>query len=89
MRAICNGLWGAGIPIENSKGEAEIGQPKTAILKARLRAQNPAISVTEQAVRFDEASDPSGDILIDATDNFETRFVLNALANSSKRICVT
>lgn len=26
MRAIRNVLWGAGIPIENSKGEAEIGQ---------------------------------------------------------------
>ena len=26
MRAIRNGLWGAGIPIENSKGEAEVGQ---------------------------------------------------------------
>ncbi|MCB2115254.1 MAG: glutamine synthetase [Rhodobacteraceae bacterium] len=26
MRAVRNGLWGAGIPIENSKGEAEVGQ---------------------------------------------------------------
>ena len=26
MRAIRNGLWGAGVPIENSKGEAEVGQ---------------------------------------------------------------
>jgi glutamine synthetase len=26
MRAIRNGLWGAGIPVENSKGEAEAGQ---------------------------------------------------------------
>ncbi|MCB2110584.1 MAG: glutamine synthetase [Defluviimonas sp.] len=26
MREIRNGLWGAGVPIENSKGEAEVGQ---------------------------------------------------------------
>ncbi len=26
MRAIRNGLWDAGVPIENSKGEAEVGQ---------------------------------------------------------------
>ena len=26
MRAVRNGLYGAGIPIENSKGEADAGQ---------------------------------------------------------------
>ena len=26
MRAVRNGLYGAGIPVENSKGEAEAGQ---------------------------------------------------------------
>ena len=32
--------------------------------------------------RFSETSDASGDILIDATDNFETRFALNRIAHA-------
>ena len=69
--------------------EDEIGQSKTNRLTARLSAQNPAIEIVEKPARFNEASDLTGDILIDASDNFPTRFALNEVAHKSGRYLVS
>ena len=69
--------------------EADIGAEKSATLAARLAALDSAIRVQVKAERFHEGAAPSGDILIDATDNFQTRFQLNALAHASGRYLVS
>lgn len=69
--------------------EADIGAEKAATLAARLAALDPALRVQVKAERFHEGAAPSGDILIDATDNFQTRFQLNALAHASGRYLVS
>ncbi|MEM7459228.1 MAG: ThiF family adenylyltransferase, partial [Pseudomonadota bacterium] len=38
---------------------------------------------------FSASSDPAGSILIDATDNFETRFALNQVAHATGRALVS
>ena len=70
-------------------GEADIGREKSEILAERLSALNPEIDVTVRSERFDTTTPAAGDILIDATDNFETRFALNRLAHRTGRILVS
>lgn len=69
--------------------DAEIGLPKAETLSDRLKALNPDISLIVQNQRFTESSAPSGTILIDATDNFETRFALNRFAHRTGRYLVS
>ncbi len=70
-------------------GEADIGRAKVAVLAERLIAMNPDVQVTARGARFDGTCDLSGTLLIDASDNFETRFALNALAHGSGRRLVS
>ncbi|MEM8617311.1 MAG: ThiF family adenylyltransferase [Pseudomonadota bacterium] len=70
-------------------GEGEVGQPKTTILKHRMNAQNPTVTVLERPVRFDDSSHLTGDVLIDASDNFETRFALNKIGHDTGRVLVS
>ncbi len=67
---------------------ADIGALKVDRLAQRLSRQNPAIRVSQQAKRFTTGEAPQGRILIDASDNFETRFTLNVLAHTTKRAMV-
>jgi len=61
----------------------EIGQPKAELAKAKLEALNPNVKVTivnewlseENAARFLQGVD----YLVDASDNFETKFLINDL----------
>ncbi|MFN3609881.1 MAG: HesA/MoeB/ThiF family protein [Hyphomonas sp.] len=69
--------------------EADTGAEKGARLAARIRALDPSIEICVKHARFDETAAPSGNILIDATDNFETRFALNAFAHTHKRYLVS
>lgn len=69
--------------------DADIGQPKADVLDNRLAALNPDTNVVVRSERFGNASDLQGSILIDATDNFETRFALNRLAHESGRLLVS
>ncbi|MEM1391053.1 MAG: HesA/MoeB/ThiF family protein [Pseudomonadota bacterium] len=69
--------------------EADIGQPKVNVLAERLRAQNPAVQVMEQHQRFDRETVLAGEILIDASDNFETRFALDDMAHRTGRYLVS
>jgi len=68
--------------------DADIGKPKAALLAERLTALNPDVQAMARAARY--AGDGArGDILIDATDNFETRFRLNRDAHESGRYLVS
>lgn len=69
--------------------DADIGADKAAKLADRLIALNPDISVDVKLGRFGPDTAPSGDILIDASDNFETRFALNQLAHETERYLVS
>ncbi len=68
--------------------EADIGDMKSETLAARLRALNPSIETIVQPQKFEPGVAVRGDILIDATDNYATRFSLNALAHGSGRALI-
>lgn len=69
--------------------DADIGRSKAQLLCERLTALNPDVSAVVREARFSDKDEASGDILIDATDNFETRFLLNRLAHESGRVLVS
>ncbi|MEL6665745.1 MAG: HesA/MoeB/ThiF family protein [Pseudomonadota bacterium] len=69
--------------------DADIDRPKAEVLRDRLLALNPETNVTVQRARFAPGAELLGSILIDATDNFETRFALNELAHTSGRVLVS
>jgi len=68
--------------------ESEIGALKAEALTARLRAMDPSLDITVKAERFSEVSAPAGQLLIDASDNFPTRYGLNRLAHQTRRMLV-
>ncbi|MEL7129351.1 MAG: HesA/MoeB/ThiF family protein [Pseudomonadota bacterium] len=69
--------------------EADIGRKKAETLAARLLAQNQSTVVLPRVARFQPGDALLGDVVIDATDNFETRFALNALAHLTERPLVS
>ncbi|MEM7660846.1 MAG: HesA/MoeB/ThiF family protein [Pseudomonadota bacterium] len=68
--------------------ESDIGTDKSHTLGERLLAQNDSVSIKCRIERFDEGAKLQGDILIDATDNYETRFALNKIAHETGRLLV-
>lgn len=69
--------------------EADTGKAKVRVLAERLKAANGDCRILEQPRRWEIAHRLSGDIIIDATDNFETRFDLNRAAHASGRVLVS
>ncbi|MFN4226158.1 MAG: HesA/MoeB/ThiF family protein [Hyphomonas sp.] len=69
--------------------DADVGQSKSERLAARLRETDPDLKITAIARRFAPGGAPAGTILIDATDNYETRFALNRLAHATHRALVS
>lgn len=69
--------------------DADIGRSKAQLLSERLTALNPDVSAIARETRFTNGAEPIGEILIDATDNFETRFLLNNLAHQTGRYLVS
>lgn len=69
--------------------DADIGVQKVERLSARLRALNPDLQITAKAERFGPESCVQGRVLIDASDNFETRFALNCMAHETGRVLVS
>ncbi|MFN3312193.1 MAG: HesA/MoeB/ThiF family protein [Hyphomonas sp.] len=65
--------------------DEDTGAGKAGRLAARLAALDPSLNVTAINARFGEGDAPSGNILIDASDNFATRFALNQLAHAARR----
>ena len=61
-----------------------IGQPKTASARVAVEALNPETRVVEHAERLTEANAEAliagWDVVVDGTDNFETRYLLNDAA---------
>ncbi|MGQ2989652.1 MAG: HesA/MoeB/ThiF family protein [Brevundimonas sp.] len=62
--------------------DADIGAPKVQAAAARLTRTNPHVAVEPHAVRLtpDNAADlvAAHDVVIDGTDDFDTRFAVNA-----------
>lgn len=60
---------------------ADVGHPKATLATERLRAQNPFIEVKAHPQRFTADNARSlladYDLVLDCTDNFETKFLLN------------
>lgn len=60
---------------------ADVGKLKAELAAARVRALNPDVDAPVHAVRFDAANAPEivgqYDLVIDCTDNFSTKFLLN------------
>ncbi len=70
-------------------GEADIGRDKAERLAERLTAINPDIKAHANISRVDAQTALVGDLLVDATDNFETRFALNEIAHNSGRVLIS
>lgn len=70
-------------------GAADAGAGKAERLAERLRAIDPDLTIRNVARRFAPGETPAGDILIDASDNFETRFALNRFAHAHRRLLVS
>lgn len=59
-----------------------IGMPKVFSAEIAMRAQNPYVEVKPYNRRFDESCGPlvaDYDLVIDGSDNFDTRYLVNAL----------
>ena len=68
---------------------ADIGRPKAKAAADRLSEINPDVTIDVHALRLD-ADNASAliapyDIIIDGTDNFETRFILNDACKQAKK----
>lgn len=64
--------------------DARIGMPKVASAQAAMLAQNPYVTVKPYQRRLDadlaQALFAEYDVILDGTDNFETRYLVNAAA---------
>jgi adenylyltransferase/sulfurtransferase len=71
---------------------ADVGQPKAEAAARRLRAYNPSIRVQPHSERFDAASGAGllslGDVVVDCSDNFATKFLINDAAVRAGRPAV-
>ncbi|HUG99153.1 MAG TPA: ThiF family adenylyltransferase [Gammaproteobacteria bacterium] len=71
---------------------ADVGQPKAQAAARRLRAYNPSIRVLPHSERFDAASADGllspGDVVVDCSDNFATKFLINDAAVRAGRPAV-
>jgi adenylyltransferase/sulfurtransferase len=60
---------------------ADVGKPKVELAAARLHALNPEVAVRTHALRLDAVTAPAiiepYSLVIDCTDNFATKFMLN------------
>ena len=68
--------------------DSDVGDAKADSLAARLRALNPGVETIVEPAVFEPGCNLRGDIIIDASDNYPTRYALNALAHGSGRALV-
>ena len=71
----------------------DIGRPKTEAARARLAALNPEVSIDARDGRLEPAHlaamVEAADVVLDCTDNFPTRFAINAACVRAKRPLVS
>lgn len=69
-----------------------VGHSKAELAAARLRAQNPFVDITIHPERIDRSNVidriSSYDMVVDGTDNFETKFLLNDAAVLQRKVLV-
>jgi molybdopterin/thiamine biosynthesis adenylyltransferase len=72
---------------------AEVGQPKTASAARALARLNPHVAVEAHAVRLDAEGAarlvPGYDLVLDGSDNFPTRYLVNAACVAAGRPLVS
>jgi adenylyltransferase/sulfurtransferase len=63
---------------------ADVGRPKAEVVAARLAALNPEPRIEPHATRFDAGNAQQlvalGDVIVDCSDNFRTKFLVNDVA---------
>ena len=72
---------------------ADVGRPKAQSARDALLALNPLIEVTPVAARLDAATlaaqAAAVDLVLDCTDNFDTRFAINAACAAARKPLVS
>ena len=69
--------------------EEDVGVDKVKALKEHLKKINKEVKVETRKERFSKNTElPSFDVLLDCTDNLESRFFLNKYALEKKKPCV-
>jgi molybdopterin-synthase adenylyltransferase len=66
-------------------GERDLGQSKVDVMAARLSADHPATAIRARRKKWVASDALTGSVLIDASDNFPTRYALNMAAHQSER----
>ncbi|MAN45258.1 MAG: molybdopterin biosynthesis protein MoeB [Alphaproteobacteria bacterium] len=69
-------------------GEGDLGKYKADVLAAHLMRDHPSTVVEPRRKRWADSDALHGKILVDATDNFATRYALNQVAHASARYMV-
>lgn len=73
-------------------GQQDVGLPKVERAAARLRDLNPEVDVVAHAHRLDEKSAaelfPRYDLVIDGTDNFAAKYLINDAAVKYEKPCI-
>ena len=69
-------------------GEPDLGKPKCNVLAHHLTTANPGTHVEARRKRWTAQDALAGTILIDASDNFPTRYALNHIAHVTDRVMV-
>lgn len=68
---------------------ADIGKDKVEVASERLAAQNPQVEIVAYSTRFEAQTWREGvkdyDLVLDGTDNFATRFAINAACLAAKK----
>jgi adenylyltransferase/sulfurtransferase len=71
---------------------ADCGQPKAELAAARVRALNPEVQTRVHVERLEAANAPTlvrdHDVIVDCSDNFATKFLLNDVAQRAGKVLV-
>lgn len=66
-----------------------VGRSKSSLLAERLVSINPSVDSKAIVKRYELGDELQGRVLIDASDNYPTRFALNQEAHNSRRILIS